>query len=722
MWGWASVVSASSYQAVVEHVLEGLNQGRSLEDLLTSIYESLADIVPYNRIGVAMLDDGRQLLRAVWARSDGEAQLTVGYSAPLAGSTLEDLLRSGQPRIINDLEAYLAAKPESDSTRLIVMEGMRSSLTLPLLAEGQPIGVVFFSCRQKHAYSEEHGAVLKSLAGNIAISLEKAQLIAALQKRNEELATANKSLDGFLDRLRDEVQRQTEQLRRSEERYRTLVRLGRIVTASLDLRQVIRSAAEEIHQLIVCDRVSVVLRRDRDDTLSGIACEFGQRQRWLDIPTQPLTGTAVQRVLEQRQPRLVPCLQRERAHPDDRQLYAEGYRAYVYLPLVCRQASFGVLGIAAREAASASAWNLELLGEWCDQLATALDNAAAYGEIARLKAQVEEQNVYLRDEIKTAHDFANIVGDSAAMRQVRAAVEQVARTDSTVLLLGETGTGKELVARAIHETSPRHEQLMVNVNCAALAPALITSELFGHEAGAFTGAAERRQGRFEVAQGGSIFLDEIAEIPPETQVMLLRVLQERTIERVGGNRPISVDVRVIAATNRDLKNYVDEGHFRADLFYRLNVFPIQVPTLRQRREDIPALIHHFLTRFARRMNKEISRVNRRTMDLLMNYDWPGNVRELENIVERAIIVSRGDTLEIDLQWLSEREDAAPVSPSALSLADVERQAILDALERCGGKIYGAQGAAALLQLKPTTLYGKMRKHHVSRRRGRFEVD
>ncbi len=715
-------VNASSYQTVVEQLLEGLTLGRSLEDLLTSVYENLAGIVPYNRIGVAMLDDTHRVLRAVWSRSDGETRLRAGYSAPLAGSTLEDLLRSGQPRIINDLEAYLAAKPESASTRLIVQEGMRSSLTLPLLAEGKPIGVVFFSCRDRHSYKEEHSAVLRSLAGHIAISLEKAQLIAALRQRNEELAEASKEKDGFLDRLRDEVQRQTEQLRGSEERYRTLVRLGRIVNASLDLREVFRLAAEEIHRLLGSDRVSLLLLRQADELRYGFALEFNPRQRWLDIPAQRLSGTAVQRVLEQRQPRVVPSLERERVYPEDERLYEQGYRAYVQLPLVCRDASFGVLGIASRAEAPPGAWNLELLGEWCDHLATALDNASAYGEIARLKSQLEEQNVYLQDEIKTSHDSGNIVGDSLPMRRVRAAVEQVARTDSTVLILGETGTGKELVARAIHDTSLRHEHLLVKVNCAALAPALITSELFGHEAGAFTGAAGQRQGRFELAQDGSIFLDEVAEIPLETQVMLLRVLQERTIERVGGNQTIPVDVRVIAATNRDLKKHVDDGHFRADLFYRLNVFPIQVPNLRERREDIPALINHFITRFAPRMKKEISRVNRRTMELLMNYDWPGNVRELENIVERAVIVSRGDTLEIDSKWLSESGEVVASPRGSLSFAEVERQAILDAFARCDGKIYGPGGAAAMLKLKPTTLYGKMRKHHIARRRGRFEPD
>jgi formate hydrogenlyase transcriptional activator len=304
------------------------------------------------------------------------------------------------------------------------------------------------------------------------------------------------------------------------------------------------------------------------------------------------------------------------------------------------------------------------------------------------------------------------------MAKVRQAIQQVAKTDSTVLILGETGTGKELIARAIHELSSRREELLVKVNCAALAPSLITSELFGHEPGAFTGARERRIGRFELAHRGTIFLDEISEIPTETQVMLLRVLQERTIERVGGSETIAVDPRVIAATNRDLMAYAGEGHFRSDLYYRLHVFPIRVPPLRDRREDIPALINYFINRFSRRMNKTTTRVGRQTLELLMNYNWPGNVRELENIVERAMIVSPTETLEIDPTWLAAR--SSETMTRRMTFADVERNTILDALRVSSGKIYGPRGAATLLGLKPTTLYGKMRKHRIARRKGQFE--
>ena len=330
-------------------------------------------------------------------------------------------------------------------------------------------------------------------------------------------------------------------------------------------------------------------------------------------------------------------------------------------------------GLATRQQDRLSLWDMRLLEEFSNVLATSVDNASAYTKIAQLKVQLEQENVYLRDEIKTEHNFANLIGDSRSMREVRKAIEQVATTDSTVLLLGETGTGKELIARAIHDLSHRRDHLLVKVNCAALAPGVITSELFGHEQGAFTGATKQRLGRFEVAQRGSIFLDEIAEIPPETQVLLLRVLQERMIERVGGTEAIDIDVRVIAATNRDLKAAVDRGHFRDVLFYRLNVFPIQVPPLRERREDIPDLMNHFIRVFERRMNKHITRVNRRTMKLLMNYDWPGNVRELEHILERAMIVTSGDTLEIDATWLSPRGASVAKPEGELTMAEIERR-------------------------------------------------
>jgi formate hydrogenlyase transcriptional activator len=323
----------------------------------------------------------------------------------------------------------------------------------------------------------------------------------------------------------------------------------------------------------------------------------------------------------------------------------------------------------------------------------------------------QQEMIYLRDQAKADRDLRPLTGESVEMKAVRLAIQQVAGTDSTVLIAGETGTGKELVARAIHQLSPRRKHLLVSVNCAALGREVIASELFGHEQGAFTGAIRRRVGRFELAHQGTIFLDEVGELSAETQVMLLRVLQERVIERVGGNDTIPVDVRVIAATNQDLSVTAQQKKFREDLFFRLNVFPINVPPLRDRRDDIPDLVRHFLHHFSRRLSKPITHVNPDTMKLLMSYSWPGNVRELENLVERAMIVTTGNTLEVDPGWLKFPE---AVLNDGSGLAGMERSAILEALEKSNGKIYGPRGAAAALGLKPTTLYGKMRKHHISK--------
>ncbi len=300
-----------------------------------------------------------------------------------------------------------------------------------------------------------------------------------------------------------------------------------------------------------------------------------------------------------------------------------------------------------------------------------------------------------------------MIGTSPSLNAVRRAVALVAPTDATVLVLGETGTGKELVATALHEQSVRRSHAFVPVSCVALAPGLMTSELFGHEAGAFTGATKRRTGRFEQAQGGTLFLDEVGEMPADAQAMLLRVLQERVIERVGGDA-VPIDVRIVAATNRDLSAEVKAGRFRADLFYRLNVFPIALPPLRDRREDVPALTEHFLAAAAKRYGRSVARIPPTTLRRLAAHDWPGNVRELQNVIDRGVIVSEGADLAIDPAWLV----GASVAETAQTWAAQERQRILDALRAADGRVYGPGGAAHRLGLNPTTLYGKMKKHHV----------
>jgi len=335
----------------------------------------------------------------------------------------------------------------------------------------------------------------------------------------------------------------------------------------------------------------------------------------------------------------------------------------------------------------------------------------AFEEIKRLKDRLQDENLILREKIDDAFMFDDIVGSSPVLQSVLSSIVRVAPTDTTILISGETGSGKELIARAIHKRSRRSNQAFVSINCAAIPPSLIASELFGHEKGAFTGAVQQRRGRFELAHSGTIFLDEIGEVPVETQLALLRVLQERQFERVGGSRAIPVDVRIIAATNRDLSLAIAAGTFRSDLFYRLNVFPIQVPPLRKRTEDIPLLIEYFVKKFAEKMAKRIKQIEKRTLELCQTYSWPGNIRELQNIVERSMILCTGDTFSIDEAWLSiEQPSSDDMSgPLIQTLQDQEKEMIEAALEETRGKVAGAKGAAAKLGIPPSTLESKIKQ-------------
>ena len=353
---------------------------------------------------------------------------------------------------------------------------------------------------------------------------------------------------------------------------------------------------------------------------------------------------------------------------------------------------------------------LQVLQLLSAQAAIAISNARLFAEVSRLRDRLQAENVYLHEEIKTQQGFEDIVGQSPALTAVLRKVEQVAPTDSTVLILGETGTGKELIARGIHRLSRRRDRPLVTVNCGAIAPGLVESELFGHERGAFTGAVSRKIGRFELADGGTIFLDEIGDLSVDLQVKLLRVLQEGEIERVGGSRTFTVDVRVIAATHHDLGVAVKAGRFRSDLFYRLNVFPMETPPLRNRKEDIPLLVRHFAMQYGVKLGKRIEAVPKRALDALIAYDWPGNIRELRNVIERALIITQGTTLEL--------RDWAPAETARettlRSLEQVEREYIMAVLDQKGWRVSGPKGAASSLGLKPTTLEARMKKLGIER--------
>jgi formate hydrogenlyase transcriptional activator len=398
---------------------------------------------------------------------------------------------------------------------------------------------------------------------------------------------------------------------------------------------------------------------------------------------------------------------------------AEGVKSMCHLPLISRERVLGVLSLATYGVITFSEVDVVFLDQVANQIALAVENAIAYGEIASLKDKLAQEVIYLQDEIRTELKFEEIVGNSDALRRVLAEVETVAPTDSTVLIYGETGTGKELIARAIHNLSSRKSNAFVKLNCAAIPTGLLESELFGHEKGAFTGAIAQRVGRFELADRGTVFLDEIGEVPLELQPKLLRVLQEREFERLGSTRTLHTDARLIAATNRDLEAMVEEQKFRTDLYYRLNVFPVRVPPLRERREDIPLLVRHFVQQFSRRMNRSVETIPSETMNTLVRYDWPGNIRELQNVIERAVIISTGPVLKVPLDDLRTRVPSAEASNGGSAsedagkmrgvLEDAERKQILAALRQARWVVAGPKGAAALLGMKRSTLQAHMQR-------------
>jgi formate hydrogenlyase transcriptional activator len=395
-----------------------------------------------------------------------------------------------------------------------------------------------------------------------------------------------------------------------------------------------------------------------------------------------------------------------------RPLRAEAITSIAGVPLIGSANSLGVIALGSREKDAFSQSDLELLAQVGNQISLALENALAFGRLNISRNRLEDERLYLESEIQSEYNFEDIVGSSSALRKALEQVSIVAPTDSTVLLVGETGTGKELIARAIHNLSTRRDRTFVRLNCAAIPSGLMESELFGYEKGAFTGALAQKRGRIELAHEGSLFLDEIGDIGPDLQPKLLRVLQEREFERLGSNRTVKVDVRLIAATNRDLLVMVNKEQFREDLYYRLNVFPIHIPPLRDRREDIPLLVHYFVSLLSRKMRKSIRIIPREAMEAMVNWPWPGNVRELQNFVERSVILTRDETLAAPISELN-RSVLSKISPG-ITLHAMEREAIVQALRSAQGRISGPGGAAARLGLKRTTLQRKMQRLEISK--------
>jgi formate hydrogenlyase transcriptional activator len=557
------------------------------------------------------------------------------------------------------------ADPRFPQLHVIHKFGIKSVFATPLSTAHRRLGSLVFGSELEGAYSAEEQQFLMVVANQIALAVDDALNFG---------------------------------------RLRLLFELTNRVVAKLDLPDLLKEISASIRQVMHCDGVGVALPDPETGELPLTALDAPIHQ----AGGKPVAPKSTQAVYESGR---MANLTREQIA--DEPVIAGNLQTFCMFPLTSHGRVLGVMGLGSKLEGAFSDDDLSFIGQVASQVALAVENALAFGEVSQLKDRLAREKVYLESEIRSELHFEEIVGKSKALKRVLAEIETVAPADSTVLIYGETGTGKELIARAVHNLSSRKDNAFVKLNCAAIPTGLLESELFGHEKGAFTGAISQRIGRFELAHRGTIFLDEIGEIPLELQPKLLRVLQEREFERLGSARTLRTDARLIAATNRDLKEMVDDQKFRSDLYYRLNVFPIKVPALRERAEDIPLLVRHFVQEFSRRNNRVIDTVPSESMEAMERYPWPGNIRELQNVIERAVIVSKGPVLSVPLAELASDLPAKPAAGNHENLHSVleetERAQILRALEDAHWVVAGPNGAAARLGMKRSTLQVRMQK-------------
>jgi len=696
------------FEALLE-VSETIAQQRDLKLLFHELSNRLNAVLQFDFLGLILHDPARGTMRLHILESHG----------PIAQKGPEEMPAGNSPSgwVFENQELFLTQDTSKDARYPHFMKrlqevGVHSTAILPLTTAHHRLGTMVFGRYVPQGISETEIQFMKRVAAQVAVAVDNAL--------NYEAAEAYQK-----------------QLARDRDRLQVLLEINNLLVSTRDPATVFKGIVSSIKPVLQHHYTSLALL----DTASGLL-----KIHYLDLPgnssisqpeiTVPLEGSPAGQCFSSGQVLITRGKDLDRFRHDVlRFLREQAVQAICCVPLTTHGRTFGTINLASRNAEAFTPADVELLQQVGVQVAIALENALAFKEIDALKDKLAVEKLYLEEEIRSEFNFEEIIGDSPVLRRTLAQVELAAPAGTTVLIQGETGTGKEIIARAIHNLSPRRERTFVKVNCAAIPAGLLESELFGHERGAFTGALTQKIGRFEFADRGTLFLDEIADLPLELQPKLLRVLQEQEFERLGGNRTHHVDVRVVAATNGDLAQLVAERKFRSDLYYRLNVFPIFVPPLRERREDVPLLVRYFVQTFSRRQNKTVEYIPADVMDALVNYSWPGNIRELENLIERAVLLSTGKELRVPVSELkaatasfsatagSSESPAGAVSSVAetnvspgpiATLEDADRQHILRALRQTSWRIAGPRGAASLLGMKRTTLQARIRKLGIKR--------
>jgi formate hydrogenlyase transcriptional activator len=686
---------AQKYLALME-VSRAISSYRDLSEVFDNMAQPLHQLLGFHYLSIAVCDEERGCMRVHVLQSSAEKFVGHTLEVPIAESTGGEAWKN---QSVNNFRSADELRRFPKAFELFREHNVNSFCVFPLTSAHRRVGALGFGRAEDGGYSEKELEFGKLVAAQVAVALDNAL-------RYDEALLLQK------------------ELARERDRLRLVLEVNNSVVSNLKLGDLFHAISTSLRRLISHDSATLLLPDPHDpEMLRVYALDFPDGRGFVRKDMQlPIAGTNPGRAFREGKPLLagtgpgyVPF------SPERLRIIAgEGLRSSMILPLVLNDQSSTVVGLLAmgsRTEAAFTQTDVDFLWQVAQQVAIGVKNALEHRKLSESAERVSEQKSYLEEEIRAEQDFEDIVGASSALRYVLQQVETVAPTDSTVLIEGETGTGKELIARAIHDRSSRRERTFVKINCAAIPMGLLESELFGHERGAFTGAIARKIGRFELAHQGTLFLDEIGDIPLELQPKLLRVLQEQEFERLGGNATQKVDVRVIAATNHSLNLMVSESKFRGDLFYRLNVFPLHLPPLRERPEDVPLLARYFTSKYSRRMNRNVQRIPQQTLEEMTRYAWPGNVRELQNFIERAVILSKDTELRAPLTELKVSSDVHPPSGSngeVKTLRDMEREHILEALQKSNWVIGGPAGAATRLGMKRTSLLYRMEKLRISR--------